>query len=687
METTAPPAKAPESLPLRPATVPPGAVRVVVSPDRMVVSLEINCIQAAGLSAEETRAVLAAEGIQYGIDAAAIEKLVEAIREGGKKSVKGSVAKGRKKIGPTPEKFELAHLSAKEARAREEASRSLRELAESRKAEELSPDLADFPLVNKGEVVARLQPGTVGVEGVDVYGEKVSVDDDSHSSVTAGEGIAVSKDGSRFLADRYGYVCMADNEVWIASAIMLSGDAMACYLVDLRANGVLFEREPLIEGIKSLNIVGKPKEKKLYGLLKKKAAGARAHVLMRGREAQKGVDGRLEWEKDLNQKSGAVREDGSVDFKQRNLSVGVQEKDALGVLYPPTKGEPGRTLLGEELEAEGGDELQVEAGEGVRAVEEAERKLFYAECEGNAALKNGELQVAPLLEHSGDIDYTTGNIDFNGEVIIRGMVRGGFSVKAQKGVTVQAMENGAEIASGGAVVVQKGIVGNKTKVFAGEGIQAQFVQDATLLSKKDVEVSSYIFNARVQAGTDVKVQGKGGKGGIVGGRISAGGEIVAPLIGSDSGTATHLLLGVDRELMKKKKKAEEGLNTCQMFLDKLMTSVGLTEPHVDQETLGRLVNGVGPKRQQQVLGQVKKMEKLIGVREQLEEQMSSLSEQAREKARDACVKVQGYLYPGTVVSIGEKTYQPREELMGLILKLSAEGKIIKGALQKTAEES
>ncbi|MCD8491911.1 MAG: FapA family protein [Geovibrio sp.] len=57
------------------------------------------------------------------------------------------------------------------------------------------------------------------------------------------------------------------------------------------------------------------------------------------------------------------------------------------------------------------------------------------------------------------MDYSTGNIVFNGVVHIRGDVLSGFSVKAEKDIMVEGIVQDATMVAGGSIVIKTGIKG------------------------------------------------------------------------------------------------------------------------------------------------------------------------------------------------------------------------------------
>src|SRR5690606_15317621 len=123
----------------------------------------------------------------------------------------------------------------------------------------------------------------------------------------------------------------------------------------------------------------------------------------------------------------------------------------------------------------------------------------------------------------GDVDFSTGNIDFIGSVKVMGSVRNGFSVKAAGNVEIMGRLEGGFINTGGNIVVKEGIVGQgKGNIKAGGSVYARFLENAQVEARKDVLVGDSIMHSTVRAGGKIVVNGKKGK--IVGGLCFAGRE-------------------------------------------------------------------------------------------------------------------------------------------------------------------
>ena len=94
---------------------------------------------------------------------------------------------------------------------------------------------------------------------------------------------------------------------------------------------------------------------------------------------------------------------------------------------------------------------------------------LIATQDGHLTFAHEAFQVSPLLEIQGDVDYSTGNIDFSGDVHICGDVRENFTVHAQGTVTVDGLVEAATVEAGGDLVIARGVVGDGRALLKSNG--------------------------------------------------------------------------------------------------------------------------------------------------------------------------------------------------------------------------
>ncbi|MCL2497291.1 MAG: FapA family protein, partial [Symbiobacteriaceae bacterium] len=131
-----------------------------------------------------------------------------------------------------------------------------------------------------------------------------------------------------------------------------------------------------------------------------------------------------------------VQQDGSTNFYNINLMQSIQEGDWLGEKKPPTLGIAGVNVRGKIINATDGiDAPLVYDKDSVTEEEENGIVVLRAMRSGMLQEINGRLGVVSHLEFE-NIDFSTGNIDFDGSLTIRGTIMDGFTVRATGDISV-----------------------------------------------------------------------------------------------------------------------------------------------------------------------------------------------------------------------------------------------------------
>ncbi|MCE3201515.1 DUF342 domain-containing protein [Paenibacillus sonchi] len=266
-----------------------------------------------------------------------------------------------------------------------------------------------------------------------------------------------------------------------------------------------------------------------------------------GEPAVNGTDGRVVLTVDLEEdRKPLEKADGKVDYKDLVRLHNVLKGQIIAKIIPPEPGKSGTMVTGEELPFRPGKEAHFKVGKNVLV--DQEETAMYAAIDGLVTLTDkGKINVFPVYEVNGDVDYSTGNIDFVGTVVIRGNVLTGFTVKSAGDIRVVGGVEGAELISGGSIEITGGIIGyNKGLVSAGKNVKVSFIQDGNVVAGEDVIVTQSVMHSNIRAGRDVLCNGA--KGLIVGGIVQAGERVVARTIGNTMSTATAIEVGVVPEL-------------------------------------------------------------------------------------------------------------------------------------------
>jgi len=260
-----------------------------------------------------------------------------------------------------------------------------------------------------------------------------------------------------------------------------------------------------------------------------------------GERPRDGDDAYLKYHVDIESQGRPVElEDGSVDFKNINTFLSVTEGQLLVEKIPPTLGTPGKDVLGLPIKAKPGKDISMPLGKNVTVVDNCR---LIAAIEGQLHIVRKRIDVVPTIEVAADVDYSTGNIDFVGNVIVHGSVQSGFSIKAGGNVEIRGTVSGGMVEANN-IIIRMGVKGMKRSVIKSRGrLVTKFIENATVYADQEVIISDVVLNSSIFAGVKVIVEGR--RGIVIGGRISAGETIRIRTAGNQSHVVTDLEVSVN----------------------------------------------------------------------------------------------------------------------------------------------
>lgn len=270
-----------------------------------------------------------------------------------------------------------------------------------------------------------------------------------------------------------------------------------------------------------------------------------------------------------------LKEDGKVDHYELNLINKVKQGDWLGDRTDPTDGMPGKSVKGEVVHQLRGRRFPLfYDANTVTEVYEKGITTLYAKNAGAVHYNGDKVSVSNYLEISSDIDFNTGNIDFDGFITIKGAIADNFSVAARDDIEVLGefgIGSVKEVVSrGGNILIKGGIAGkNKAVIKSTKDIYTKFISDATVICDGIVHVGFYCLNSNIIA---KQVIVESAKGKIIGGIIEAEQKVEAAYIGNESEKRTQIIVkGFSRSKMKQE------LDDLQKALVKAKTDLAKTK--------------------------------------------------------------------------------------------------------------
>lgn len=249
-----------------------------------------------------------------------------------------------------------------------------------------------------------------------------------------------------------------------------------------------------------------------------------------------------------------VHADGSVDHYELNLINHVTKDEWLGERIEATPGEPGRNVKGVEVPPVPGKTIQLQYDKTtVYEVTQGNKTILYSLIGGAVNHKDGKISVSNHLEINGNVDFSTGNIEFDGCVTIKGTIDDNFIVVADGDIEVLDEYGIGSVRSlesrKGSIYIKGGISSrNKIKVRAARNVFVKYAANAEIEAGELVHIGYYCINSDITA-KEVLVDSS--KGQIIGGVITAEARVVANTIGTPSEKRTHIIVrGINKEKIR-----------------------------------------------------------------------------------------------------------------------------------------
>lgn len=143
----------------------------------------------------------------------------------------------------------------------------------------------------------------------------------------------------------------------------------------------------------------------------------------------------------------SVGEEEKIDFKNRYKFTCVKPGELLAEKIPPIYGKPGINIKGEIISPKPPKDIELVAGSGTKI--NSKKNQIFSTIHGRPMIqqcKNKALiEVIPSLKHEGNVDMSTGNIQFTGDIIISGSVKDGMMVKSNGQIIVGQIVSNANL--------------------------------------------------------------------------------------------------------------------------------------------------------------------------------------------------------------------------------------------------
>lgn len=349
--------------------------------------------------------------------------------------------------------------------------------------------------------------------------------------------------------------------------ITVTDDYMEAY-IDIVGSGADLVLEDIVSAVKDMGITKGVSRKVVDNILAGKH-GTDSILFAKGTRAQNGADGWFEFffRKEIEKKP-KILEDGSVDYQNVDWFEEVTKGQKIVEYHPAQDGVDGKNILGKTLPAKKGRDRQQIVGKGFTLSED--KCCYYANMGGRIEYNDNRIEISRLFTVN-ELSLATGNLEFDGSVLVRGNIGGGTVLRATEDIVIEGFVESAEIECGGSIMFKKGMNASsedsdKGSVKAGEYVAGKFFEAVDIQCEGEIQ-ADYFLNCHLFARKTVLVSGK--KGNIAGGSAYAMEGFVTRNVGNRVGLKTYLKVGVNEQVLRKQLELSDNIKATVKNVDKL----------------------------------------------------------------------------------------------------------------------
>lgn len=372
-----------------------------------------------------------------------------------------------------------------------------------------------------------------------------------------------------------------------------------------------------------------------------------------------GDDGTVEYLFDQSVEFKPVEdENGYVDYRNMGFVRNIQKGTVIAKITLPTQGTPGSDVRGVEMAPVAGRQAPYVIGEGTVLSDNGCEIL--AAIDGNLTFRDRSFCVDKVVTVKGDLDASVGNIDFFGDVVIKGDILDGFTVISGGDVTVSGSVSNATVKTAGKVTVKQGAI--NADITAHGSVSCDFCEYSKIRTDGEFRARSAVMST-IYCGDTMNVKQ------LIGGTTTCLGDADITNLGAKNFTPTEIIMG-DNAVLNKERDA---LAKTIADSDEKLAKYEQVEQFLSEKRkeLGRL-----PEDKEEML--------LLAIKSKLTVQMERKNAEKRIKEINGILADQqlrtifcrGHLYPGVHVIINKASRKFDDEFARVVIKIDENGGII-----------
>ncbi len=384
-------------------------------------------------------------------------------------------------------------------------------------------------------------------------------------------------------------------------------------------------------------------------------------IVVQGKAPLHDQPGRIEKLYEENKQEEVAKD--SQSYYDRSCIVTVKKDQEILRIIAPVEGKNGVDVYGKEVPRKLAQEAKIEPGINV----EQKGDTIIATSNGVLRWDGRKVSVEPSLEVNGNVDFSVGNIDFDGDVHITKNVLDLFKVYSGRNIVVDGTAEAADIQAKGDLEIKGGMAGkDKGKFSAGRDLKGKYISNAFARANRHIEVRSEIVQSDVVCGGHVWVNGL-----LVGGKVAARGGVKVKTLGSEANVKTLVEAGIDEQLREKCSVVGPEIKKRYAKAQKVRQTV---------EPLMQYQKNLSPEQKEKATELLYQASELEDSAQEMIDELYELYKKAQQEAV-AEVEVSSLLYPGVTIRFARVEANVLDILRGPVKIIP---KRVKGSLRVLA---
>ena len=449
------------------------------------------------------------------------------------------------------------------------------------------------PLVRVGEPLTRMGPAVDPQNGKDLFGKDIACPFPAEQVVVAGDLVTVDNDTGCLIAAASGYPAFSSIRKGMIEQVTLGVERLIRITPD-RMQALLRVNPPppghqLPDRATILTVLDE--EGIVFGRLKQAIDQCLERCSVEGRPQQavialgvlpiNGKDAWLRFSVEVGSMPGKIMGNGEIDFRERNMFVGVNKDQLIAVRVPPSPGSPGQDIFGSPIVQTPGKDIVVKVTDDA-AFDEASGEIRAVRAGVLSMVSEGSVKVCARQVISQDVDFATGNIVSRDALEIKGSIKPKFRVNALGDILIHGNIDRAQIRSDSNVVVRAGMLGDHAVIHARGDVDIQFVERGRIHAGGGIILRKNAYYCRLHAnGSLVCDQASR----VIASQLVAAGSLTVGTVGSNNAESSLLAAAVCPEQLQLYFELSRAVAEAAEAVEALQRRIG---PDADHDELDEL---------------------------------------------------------------------------------------------------